>query len=148
MKRSLMAGLALLALAACGAETPQMPTGEVTELRVVDERVGDGATAEPGSVAVVHYTGWLYDAEAADRRGEKFDSSRDRGEPFEFPLGAQRVIRGWDEGVAGMRVGGTRVLYLPPEYAYGARAVGTFPPNSTLVFEVELLDVRGEPEAQ
>ena len=148
MKRSLIASVALLALGGCGADAPQLPEGAVTELTIIDEQVGDGAVAEPGSVAVVHYTGWLYDADAEDRRGEEFDSSRERGEPFEFPLGAQRVIRGWDEGVAGMRVGGKRVLYLPPEYAYGARGVGTIPPNSTLVFEVELLDVRGEPAAQ
>ena len=146
MKHSMIGCLAVLALAACGADAPQMPEGEVTELTIVDEQVGNGATAVSGSVAVVHYTGWLYDAEAADRRGEEFDTSRDRGQPFEFPLGAQRVIRGWDEGVAGMRVGGKRVLYLPPDYAYGARGVGTIPPNSTLVFEVELLDVRGAPE--
>jgi FKBP-type peptidyl-prolyl cis-trans isomerase len=91
----------------------------------------------------VHYTGWLYDAKKPDKRGNKFDSSKDRNEPFEFPLGNGDVIRGWDEGVAGMKVGGTRVLTIPPALAYGARgAGGVIPPNATLVFEVELLDVR------
>jgi FKBP-type peptidyl-prolyl cis-trans isomerase len=91
----------------------------------------------------VHYTGWLYDAGAADKKGTKFDSSKDRNEPFEFPLGAGQVIRGWDEGVKGMKVGGKRVLTIPPEMGYGARgAGGVIPPNATLLFEVELLDVR------
>src|SRR5690606_29976012 len=102
MKRILIAAVAALSMTACLSAEPEAPQGEVSELTIVDERVGDGATAEPGHIAVVHYTGWLYDPEADDRRGEKFDSSRDRGTPFEFPLGAQRVIRGWDEGVAGM----------------------------------------------
>lgn len=127
-------------LAACDAQFPQ---GPVLDLIIVDDRLGDGAIAEAGKVVVVHYTGWLYDADADDRRGERFDSSHARGRPFEFPLGSARVIRGWDEGIAGMRVGGVRVLYIPPEYAYGASGVATIPPNSTLVFEVELLEVRG-----
>ena len=88
----------------------------------------------------MHYTGWLYDAGAANERGAKFDSSKDRGDPFKFSLGAGSVIRGWDEGVQGMQVGGTRVLRIPPELGYGARgAGGVIPPNATLVFEVELL---------
>jgi FKBP-type peptidyl-prolyl cis-trans isomerase len=92
---------------------------------------------------VVHYTGWLYDAGATDKKGAKFDSSKDRNEPFEFPLGAGQVIRGWDEGVKGMKVGGKRVLTIPPDMGYGARgAGGVIPPNATLLFEVELLDVR------
>src|SRR5690606_27255226 len=123
-------------LAGCESSLPQ---GPVQDLMVVDEVIGDGAVAEAGKVVVVHYTGWLYDADADDRRGERFDSSHGRGRPFEFPLGAARVIRGWDEGIAGMRVGGVRVLYIPPDYAYGARGVATVPLNSTLVFEVELL---------
>ena len=90
----------------------------------------------------VHYTGWLHDPSAADGRGRKFDSSKDRGQPFAFPLGAGHVIGGWDEGVQGMQVGGTRVLLIPPGLGYGARgAGGVIPPNATLVFEVELLAV-------
>jgi FKBP-type peptidyl-prolyl cis-trans isomerase FkpA len=104
---------------------------------------GSGATAEPGQVAVVHYTGWLYDPESADKRGTKFDSSVDRGQPFEFPLGGGAVIEGWDRGVAGMQVGEVRELTIAPELAYGERgAGGVIPPGATLVFEVELLDVQ------
>lgn len=134
----------VLGLSACtGQEPAALPDGEVSDLTVVDERVGDGATAEAGMLAVVHYTGWLYDPEAADRRGAWFDSSRDRGQPFSFPLGAGRVIKGWDQGVAGMRVGGRRLLFIPPGLAYGASGAGNvIPPNATLVFDVELLEVR------
>jgi FKBP-type peptidyl-prolyl cis-trans isomerase FkpA len=104
---------------------------------------GSGETAEPGQVAVVHYTGWLYDPESPDNRGTKFDSSVDRGQPFEFPLGGGAVIEGWDRGVAGMQVGEVRELTIAPELAYGERgAGGVIPPGATLVFEVELLDVR------
>ena len=111
-------------------------------LQYDDTTVGGGASAEAGSKVTVHYTGWLYDPTKDDGRGRKFDSSKDRGEPFKFDLGAGMVIRGWDEGVQGMRVGGTRVLVIPPELGYGARgAGGVIPPNATLMFEVELLDV-------
>ena len=104
---------------------------------------GYGRAAVAGDIAVVHYTGWLYDENAPDRRGEKFDSSVDRGEPFEFPLGAERVIKGWDEGVAGMLIGETRELTIAPELGYGDRGAGTvIPPGATLVFEVELKDLR------
>ena len=106
-------------------------------LQYEDTVVGDGATAASGQHVTVHYTGWLYQDGAA---GRKFDSSKDRGQPFEFSLGAGMVIRGWDEGVAGMRVGGTRRLVIPAELGYGARgAGGVIPPNATLLFEVELL---------
>ncbi len=135
--------LSLLLLAGCQGAPEPLPEGAVTELLMVDELVGDGALAEPGVVAVVHYTGWLYDESADNRRGIKFDSSVDRGQPFSFPLGGGRVIRGWDQGVAGMKVGGKRVLFIPPEFGYGARGAGNvIPPNATLVFEVELLEVR------
>jgi FKBP-type peptidyl-prolyl cis-trans isomerase len=104
-------------------------------LQYEEVRVGTGATARSGQDVVVHYTGWLTD-------GRKFDSSRDRGEPFAFPLGAGQVIAGWDEGVAGMQVGGLRMLTIPPRLGYGEfGAGGVIPPNATLVFEVELIDV-------
>ncbi|MDN4573513.1 peptidylprolyl isomerase [Pandoraea cepalis] len=104
-------------------------------LQYDDLQVGDGAEAMPGQTVTVHYTGWLTD-------GKKFDSSKDRNDPFAFVLGGGMVIRGWDEGVAGMKVGGKRKLVIPPELGYGARgAGGVIPPNATLVFEVELLDV-------
>ncbi len=109
-------------------------------LQFEDTVVGSGATAEAGRTVSVHYTGWLYDPTAANQRGRKFDSSKDRGQPFAFPLGAGHVIRGWDEGVQGMKVGGTRVLVIPPELGYGPRgAGGVIPPNATLCFEVDLL---------
>jgi FKBP-type peptidyl-prolyl cis-trans isomerase FkpA len=104
-----------------------------------DKVVGNGAEASAGQEVSVHYTGWLF---YGGERGRKFDSSKDRGEPFAFPLGAGHVIKGWDEGVAGMKVGGTRVLTIPPQLGYGARgAGGVIPPNATLIFEVELLGV-------
>jgi FKBP-type peptidyl-prolyl cis-trans isomerase FkpA len=111
-------------------------------LKIEDTVVGSGAEARAGQNVRVHYTGWLYDPTAAHNRGRKFDSSKDRGQPFSFGLGQGQVIRGWDEGVQGMKVGGTRVLTIPPEMGYGARgAGGVIPPNATLVFEVELLGV-------
>ena len=104
-----------------------------------DKVVGTGATAAAGQHVSVHYTGWLF---YGGERGKKFDSSKDRGDPFEFPLGGGQVIKGWDEGVQGMKVGGTRTLTIPPELGYGARgAGGVIPPNATLIFEVELLAV-------
>ncbi|HEY5635364.1 MAG TPA: FKBP-type peptidyl-prolyl cis-trans isomerase [Burkholderiales bacterium] len=107
------------------------------ELIIEDVLVGDGATAAAGQQVTVHYTGWLFENGVA---GKKFDSSKDRGDPFDFPLGAGHVIRGWDEGVVGMKIGGTRKLVIPPEMGYGARgAGGVIPPNATLLFEVELL---------
>ena len=115
----------------------------VTSLQVSDTTVGTGAAAAAGKTVSVHYTGWLYDGKAADHHGKKFDSSRDHGEPFEFRLGAGMVIRGWDQGVAGMKVGGKRTLVIPSELGYGSRgAGGAIPPNATLVFDVELLAVK------
>lgn len=111
-------------------------------IKMTDLVTGEGPMAMSGKPVSVHYTGWLFDAAAEENKGRKFDSSRDRGEPFEFQLGAGQVIQGWDRGVAGMRVGGQRRLVLPPEFAYGARgAGGVIPPNATLVFDVELLGV-------
>ena len=107
-----------------------------TGLVIEDLVLGTGATAKAGNTVVVHYTGWL-------TNGQKFDSSKDRNDPFVFPLGKSYVIAGWDQGVQGMKVGGTRKLTIPPELGYGARgAGGVIPPNATLVFEVELLDLQ------
>ena len=109
-------------------------------LQYEDTVAGSGATATAGKQVSVHYTGWLHDPTQANGRGRKFDSSKDRGQPFRFNLGAGMVIRGWDEGVQGMQVGGTRVLLIPAELGYGARgAGGVIPPNATLVFEVDFL---------
>lgn len=114
-------------------------------------RAGSGRVAEAGDNVVVHYTGWLYDEAAADKRGSKFDSSVDRGEHFQFPLGAGRVIKGWDQGVAGMAIGELRELTIAPEMAYGNRGAGdVIPPGAQLVFEVELFDLQslGAPATQ
>jgi FKBP-type peptidyl-prolyl cis-trans isomerase len=130
----------VLVLNACGGNTEN--TG-VTQLIKQDDVMGAGAEAQSGRAVTVHYTGWLYDQTRPDRKGNKFDSSRDRNEPFSFNLGAGEVIRGWDEGVAGMKVGGRRTLTIPPDMGYGARgAGGVIPPNATLLFDVELLAVR------
>ncbi len=135
--------LPTLLLAACQGPEGIPPGGSVAELQRIDDRVGAGATATSGSEVTVHFTGWLYDERAPDKRGTKFDSSRTRNEPFTFLLGAGQVIRGWDDGVAGMRVGGRRTLLIPSGYGYGRRgAGGVIPPNASLVFEVELLDVK------
>ena len=110
-------------------------TTTASGLVIEDIIVGEGAEAVRGHAVLVHYTGWLMD-------GRKFDSSKDRREPFEFRLGGREVIAGWDEGVAGMKIGGTRKLTIPPELGYGARGAGSaIPPNATLLFEVELLDL-------
>jgi len=116
---------------------------KVTELKIVEQKQGTGAEAVAGKVVLVHYTGWLYDPNAADGHGAKFDSSLDRRVPFDFFLGSGKVIKGWDEGVVGMKVGGKRTLVIPPHKAYGARgAGGVIPPDATLVFDVELIDVK------
>jgi peptidylprolyl isomerase len=109
-------------------------------LKIIDTRVGTGAVAKAGEQVTVHYTGWLYEHGA---KGKKFDSSVDRGQPFSFALGAGNVIPGWDKGVVGMKVGGTRTLIIPPDLGYGANGTpdGTIPPNATLIFDVQLLKV-------
>ena len=149
MKRIIFLPIALLITAAIFSTTacsqqaaPKMETSNMTELIKTDVKLGTGDLATAGKNVSVHYTGWLYDAAAADHHGKKFDSSRDRNEPFEFPLGAGRVIQGWDQGVACMKVGGQRTLVIPASMGYGARgAGGAIPPNATLVFDVELLGV-------
>ena len=122
---------------ASAADIVTAPSG----LRYQDVNVGSGAEAVKGKTVSVHYTGWLN--KGKDEKGSKFDSSVDRGEPFKFPLGAGMVIKGWDEGVAGMKVGGKRTLLIPSALGYGARgAGGVIPPNADLIFDVELLDVK------
>jgi peptidylprolyl isomerase len=109
-------------------------------LQIIDIKEGTGASPKPGQTCVMHYTGWLYEN---GQKGKKFDSSVDRNEPFDFPIGMGRVIKGWDEGVASMKVGGKRTLIIPPALGYGARgAGGVIPPNATLMFDVELLAVK------
>jgi len=140
--------LALIAAAGTIAAGPSIATAQTigkpmttpSGLQIIDTKVGTGATPKTGQTCVMHYTGWLYENGA---KGKKFDSSLDRGQPFEFPIGTHRVIAGWDEGVATMKVGGKRTLIIPPELGYGARgAGGVIPPNATLIFDVELLDVK------
>jgi peptidylprolyl isomerase len=137
-----LAGLfAAITPTAATAQTAGTTMTTSSGLKITDSKVGTGATPKPGQICVMHYTGWLYEGGA---KGKKFDSSVDRGQPFEFPIGQGRVIRGWDEGVATMKVGGKRTLIIPPELGYGARgAGGVIPPNATLIFDVELLDVKG-----
>lgn len=114
----------------------------VTKLIKIDHKVGDGKEAVAGKTVDVHYTGWLYSATAPNNKGTKFDSSLDRGARFSFPLGEGRVIKGWDQGVAGMKVGGQRTLIIPADLGYGARGAGSaIPPNAALVFDVELFGV-------
>jgi FKBP-type peptidyl-prolyl cis-trans isomerase FkpA len=142
--RWLLPLLAVITLAACGNSPKAYAGGSVDKLTVIDQKIGTGAEAKPGMKVTVHYTGWLYDANAKDKHGKKFDSSRDSGEPFSFNLGEGRVIEGWDKGVAGMKVGGQRILLIPAAMGYGASGAGDdIPPNASLVFEVELLGVEG-----
>ena len=116
---------------------------KVTELMQTDVKLGTGEEATGGHVVKVHYTGWLYDATAPQKKGAKFDSSVDRGTPFTFPLGSGRVIKGWDQGVVGMKIGGQRTLIIPAHLAYGSRGAGdSIPPNAVLVFDVELLGLQ------
>ncbi len=116
---------------------------KVIRTEITDTRVGEGDTAQAGQSVSVHYTGWLFDKNAPENKGTKFDSSRDRDEPFDFMLGQGQVIQGWDIGVQGMNIGGQRTLVIPSEMGYGRRgAGGVIPPNATLIFDVELLDVQ------
>jgi peptidylprolyl isomerase len=141
-----MAAIATVAVAAIAVPMPTFaqtkgktmttPSG----LQIIDTQEGTGASPKPGQTCVMHYTGWLYEN---GQKGKKFDSSVDRNEPFEFPIGMKRVIAGWDEGVSTMKVGGKRTLIIPPALGYGARgAGGVIPPNATLMFDVELLAVK------
>ncbi len=143
-RRHLMAACAAIAtlsiLSMNDEAAAQAPVTTPSGLQMTDTQVGTGASPKQGQTAVVHYTGFLFDKGA---KGKKFDSSVDRGQPFEFPVGAGRVIKGWDEGVATMKVGGKRTLIIPPALGYGERgAGGVIPPNATLIFDVELLGVK------
>ncbi|MEY4729033.1 MAG: hypothetical protein RL020_191 [Pseudomonadota bacterium] len=146
---SLFISAAMLPISACAQDKTvpsAAPTADsataITALVKKDTVVGKGKEAVSGKLVRVHYTGWLYEPGKPENKGTKFDSSVDRGDPFVFPLGGGRVIKGWDEGVAGMKAGGKRTLIIPPEMGYGARgAGGVIPPNATLMFDVELLDV-------
>jgi FKBP-type peptidyl-prolyl cis-trans isomerase len=136
----------VLTVACSGGESPTEATGasNVTTLQSTDVKVGTGTDAVAGKTVFVHYTGWLYSESAAGHRGTKFDSSRDRNEPFEFTLGQGMVIKGWDEGVVGMKKGGKRKLTIPADKAYGKMgSPPKIPPNSPLVFDVELVEIVG-----
>jgi FKBP-type peptidyl-prolyl cis-trans isomerase FkpA len=138
-----LAGLLAMNPTGATAQTPGRTMTTASGLKIIDSKVGTGATPKHGQICVMHYTGWLYDETAQDHHGKKFDSSVDRNEPFEFPVGQGQVIAGWDEGVASMKVGGKRTLIIPAKLGYGARgAAGVIPPNATLVFDVELLGVK------
>ena len=131
----------MFASASVQAQTAGKPMTTPSGLQIIDSKVGTGASPKTGQTCVMHYTGWLYENGA---KGKKFDSSVDRGQPFEFPIGTHRVIPGWDEGVATMKVGGKRTLIIPPQLGYGERcADGVIPPNATLIFDVELLGIKG-----
>jgi FKBP-type peptidyl-prolyl cis-trans isomerase len=129
------AAIATPALAQAGK-----PVTTASGLQIIDTKVGTGASPRTGQTCVMHYTGWLYDNGA---KGKKFDSSVDRGEPFEFKIGTRQVIAGWDEGVASMKVGGKRTLIIPAALGYGAQGAGNvIPPNATRMFDVELLGIK------
>lgn len=144
---------AALFVAGCGKPTPPQSSSSspsaaseapaITELQKTDVVKGTGEGISAGQTAVVHYTGWVYDASAPDHKGKQFDSSRGRGKPFRFAIGEGRVIRGWDEGVQGMQPGGQRQLVIPAELGYGATGAGggVIPPNATLLFDIELLAI-------
>jgi peptidylprolyl isomerase len=122
------------------AADAQPVTTTPSGLKIIDVKVGTGPSPKPGQICMMNYTGWLYEN---GKKGNKFDSSLDRNQPFSFPIGQHQVIAGWDEGVATMKVGGKRTLIIPPELGYGARgAGGVIPPNATLIFDVELLGVK------
>lgn len=139
-RRAVIATTVLAAACPAVAQTQGKAMTTESGLQIIDITVGTGASPRTGQTCVMHYTGWLYEGGV---KGKKFDSSVDRGSPFEFPIGMRRVIGGWDEGVATMKVGGKRTLIIPPHLGYGARgAGGVIPPNATLMFDVELLAIK------
>ena len=116
---------------------------KMTEFTIIDRQLGEGREAEKGLTITVHYSGWIYDENEDDKKGNKFDSSKDRNEPFTFVLGVGQVIKGWDDGFAGMKIGGTRTIIIPSEMGYGSRGAGSvIPPNADLIFDVELLGIQ------
>jgi FKBP-type peptidyl-prolyl cis-trans isomerase FkpA len=136
--------LALLVglMSACGGKPAAAPPSPVTSMQSVELKAGTGDSIAPGKIAVVQYTGWLYEATAKDNKGKQFDSSRTQGQPFRFPLGAGNVIKGWDQGVIGMKIGGSRRLIIPADLAYGdSGAGGVIPPGATLVFDIDLVAI-------
>jgi FKBP-type peptidyl-prolyl cis-trans isomerase FkpA len=129
-------------LAACGRQPSTIPAGGVNSMRSVELKAGAGEAISAGKIAVVNYTGWLYEAAAKDNKGKQFDSSRTGGQPFRFPVGTGQVIKGWDQGVLGMKVGESRRLIIPPDLAYGdSGAGGVIPPGATLVFDIDLVAI-------
>jgi len=141
-RRSVLAALIVGFCAACTDKTAKAPASPVNSLEIVDLKTGEGASIAAGRQAVVQYTGWLYEASAPDKKGKQFDSSLRSGEPFRFTVGAGQVIKGWDQGVVGMKIGGSRRLTVPADLAYGENgAGGVIPPGATLVFDVELMGI-------
>ncbi|GAC1509052.1 MAG: FKBP-type peptidyl-prolyl cis-trans isomerase [Steroidobacteraceae bacterium] len=139
-----MVGVVLLVslLAACGGKPGAIPAQEVDSMKTVQLKAGAGEGIIAGKMAVVHYTGWLYEASAKDNKGKQFDSSLGTGRPFRFPVGGGQVIKGWDQGVLGMKVGESRRLIIPADLAYGnSGAGGVIPPGATLVFDVDLVAI-------
>jgi FKBP-type peptidyl-prolyl cis-trans isomerase FkpA len=124
-------------------ENTSKEENKMTEFTTVDTKLGEGREAEKGLTITVHYSGWIYDENEDDKKGNKFDSSKDRNEPFTFVLGVGQVIKGWDDGFAGMKIGGTRTIIIPSEMGYGSRGAGSvIPPNADLIFDVELLGIQ------
>jgi FKBP-type peptidyl-prolyl cis-trans isomerase FkpA len=139
----LTCAILLIAVSCASPEQPPPGTSRITSLISEDDKIGEGDAAVAGRDVSVHYTGWIYDEARPEHKGREFDSSRDRNDPHVFRLGAGEVIKGWDEGVAGMKVGGRRTLTIPPDLAYGRGGQGELiPPDATLIFEVELIEVK------
>ena len=138
-----LAALVLVGLiAACGGKPATASLSGVNSMKTVELKPGTGEAVAAGKIAVVQYTGWLYEASATDNKGKLFDSSRTSGQPFRFPVGAGQVIKGWDQGVVGMKIGGSRRLIIPADLAYGdAGAGGVIPPGATLVFDIDLIAI-------
>jgi FKBP-type peptidyl-prolyl cis-trans isomerase FkpA len=129
-------------IAACGAKPSSAPKSAVSSMQSVELKAGTGEGVAAGKIAVVQYTGWLYEASATDNKGKQFDSSRAAGQPFRFPVGTGQVIKGWDQGVVGMKVGESRRLIIPADLAYGdSGAGGVIPPGATLVFDIDLVAI-------